>query len=256
MENWDIQKWIEQFKSIIEQEDLLYFYLLAAFILPFGLVYLFFYKEFPESIWILIFLTTIIFSVFFFIYANFFKLKKELKIKNLQEIETFLDTNTKDFEVLKNDFSEIKEIIEQYNTPYYIKMFIPIFKELISKFEKTVSEKEYMKSELMTARKTIESAKILFEKFILKISASFIFSMSLYWIAHIFYKFIITMNVFLIIYLLFFILLMFLEYLREIPIQLYFFMLFSRLITPLARRYTTWFKKYTKNIVTDLSKRP
>ncbi len=253
MENLDIQKWIEQFKSILEEEDLLYFYLFAVFILPFGLIYLFFYKEFSESIWILIFLTTITFLVFFFIYANFFGFNKRLKFKILQKIETFLDTYIKDFEGLKNDFSEITEITEQNKAPYAMKIFAPFFKAYISNFEKTASDLEDLKSELLTARKTVESAKILFKKFILKISASFILSMSLYWIAHIFYEFIITMNMFLIIYLLFFILLMFLEYLREIPIRLNFIMLLYRLIMPWGIRYVAWFKEYTKNIA-DLSK--
>lgn len=259
---------LQEIKSIIHEEKLLF--ILFTLILPGGLILLVFLKEFSDysSGFIFIFFLTT-FLLFLLIYWIFLRLKKGLKLKILGKVEYFLyDSNFEnvfeDFKKYCSEFSQHfknkkfshKETkIKTFNkwiedsdkwTEDTLKRFADRFDSYESEYDKIISDLGTLK--VKAAQEIEKNTTISSKNFVLIIFASFIISLFMYYI----FEFVRTMNGFRIVYVSFFIILLLIDYLKEVLniIRLSFGILFYRLVVPISKRYLNWqIKKFSQESI-------
>ncbi len=254
-EELNLRERLNELNSIIHEEKLLF--ILFSLILPGGLIYLVFFKEFTESPSWFIFIN---FLLFLLIYVIFLRFKKGLKLKILGKIDYFffdlnIDQDFEDFKIyiselshqFKNRTISHKETkIKTFNkwiadsdkwTEDFLKRFADKLDSYERKYDKMISDLRTLKVEIRKARENIKNTTISYKNFILIIFGSFMISMFMY-----IFEFVRTMNGFWIAYVSFFIILLLIDYLKEVLsiIKLSFIILVYRLMLPISKRYLIW----------------
>ena len=246
-DKWDIKKYINIIDMIIQTEKSLYF--ISSLLLPFGFVYLVFFKEFTELTWFSGLISfSIYFIVFFLIYDVFLRIKKRLEVKIFEKFNHFIYFYIcKDFNSLKKEISEISPYYRDAshgtsNFNVFNKWFADRFDSFENGFEKIISNFMALKNNVKEAQDNIRNTKTSYKMFVLIICSSFILSMFMYFIS----EFVRTINGFRIVYISFFIVLLFIDFFKKVLdyIKVYFIIFVNRLIMLFAKIYLIRLKNW------------
>lgn len=226
----DVLILLKSFIELISKKDSLL--KTCSLILPGGLIYIFFLnlKEFTGSSTSFIIINSLLFIIIYWFFLGF---KKELKLKSLRMIDyLLLNLN------IKKDLHDSKKYCSELSYQYkkdsnkWIKDFLKQAADKLdsyeSEYDKIIS---YIRSEQENINTNITTQQ--YSVFLLIIFLSFIFSMVVYYV----FEFARTMNRFEIFYILFFLILLIIDYLKEVLniIKTILSILFGKLLVSIGK---------------------
>lgn len=208
---------VEQWRSIIEKDNLFYFVL--ALILPGGYLYLVYPEKFTNLSWASLgMFIGVHFAIFFFVFRIFLEVNRALEKESVRKIENILPNILDDFEHVKNELAEISEIYRKYPKEKFVKAYFKlseIFESQAVGFGELLSKRKEYERIIQNRKIEIEKIDVSFKKFVLLLTLSSILSFVVYISNSYFNNALISMNKFRFIYIAFFILVLFSDYLKE-----------------------------------------